>query len=198
MGDLTQLSKGILEEARAHAMQIQGEAEERARLIVSEAKSAASARKSELLSQAEREAANAKRRIETSAELDDKRASLEARDQIIEETFRLAMQKVHQLPLDRKAGLFVRLLIESAETGTEEVQAAGPDRDLVRSLLPQVNLELQKNGKAGQLRLGPEASEITGGFIVIGDRYRVDNSLESLVTGIRDDVVPGVAGILFE
>lgn len=198
MGDLTLLKDGILREARDEAARIRQEADERARDMIREAQATAESRGREILGQAGREAEARRNRIQIAGELENKRESLEAKDRIIAETINMAIQKIHQLPLDRKTALFIRLLLESAEAGTEEVRPAAADRSLIESLLPQVNTELIRQGRQGLLKLGPNAEGIDGGFIVAGDRFRADNSLASLVTGAKDDLIPEVARVLFK
>lgn len=197
MGDLSTLKREILDEAQAEAERIRQEARQKAEEILREARAEAESRHARILSEGEREAADQRRRVLTSAGLDCQRDMLAAKDHLIEEAVQLALSRISQLPLDIKSGLFVRLLLASAETGTEEIQPAKRDSGLIESLLPQVNLELARMGRKGQMRIGPAVEGIDSGFLVIGDGYRVDNSLGSLVLAVRDDVVPEVARILF-
>lgn len=198
MGDLNLLKTGILGEAEAEATRIKQDAEARTSEILGEARAAAEARRREILQQAQKDATARQHRVAVNFELEGKREGLRLKDRIIEEAISLAVKKVHQLPLDRKAGLFVRLLFASAEAGTEEIRAAKADRSLIEGLLPQVNQELQKAGKQGRLHMGPDAGEIEGGFILVGPSYRADNSLGSLLLSNRDDLIPSVARILFQ
>lgn len=197
MSDLTALKNEILAEARLQAERIRQEASEKAQELLAEAGQAAESRCREITREHQREADERRNRILTAAELDRKRELLAAKDQMISQTVQLARQKAIHLPLDRKSGLFIRLLLGAAETGTEEVHPAKSDRGLLEGLLPQVNLELAKRGLQGQLRMGCDAEGVESGFLLVGNGFTADLSLVSLVLGIKDDAVPEVARILF-
>lgn len=197
MGDLTALKNEILGEAQAKASRVKQKAEEMARQIMGEAQAHVEARRSELMEQGGREAAAIRQRIEVNAQLNAQRETLVVKAQLVEDAFELARQKMHQLSLDRKAGLLVRLMLQSASSGTEEVRPAKEERALLESLLSQVNSELRRQGCKGELRLGQDAPGISGGFIMAGDHYRIDNSFESLILSMKDDLACDVAKILF-
>lgn len=198
MGDLNALKSEIKNQALNEAAEVRQAAEEKAARIQAEGKAAADAHFEEILSVGKREAAALKQQIQTAHSLEARRRILTAKEDLVQETFTQALQNMLRLPLDRRAGLFVRLMLASAQDGTEEVRPAVDDRALVESLLSQVNLELQKQGKSGKLHLGSNEPGIKGGFLLAGDHYRVDNSFESLLMNMKDDLVPEVARILFQ
>lgn len=198
MGDLNALKGEIKNQALNEAAEVRQAAEEKAASIQSEGKAAADVRFEEILAVGKREAAALKQQIQTAHGLEARRRILKAKEGLVQETFSQALQNMLRLPLDRRAGLFVRLMLASAQEGTEEVRPAADDRALIETLLSQVNLELQKQGKSGKLHLGSSEPGIKGGFLLVGDHYRVDNSFESLLMNMKDDLVPEVARILFQ
>lgn len=198
MGDLNALKTGIRNEAEDRAARILQKARDGAAEAMQEAEAVAGSRRQGILQDGRREADSRKRRIEIASELDFRRGTLGVRQKLVSEAVDLALQKIQALSLDRRAGLFVRMLLESAEKGNEEIRPAAGDRALLESLLSQVNQELQKKGRLGALRVGSTDPGIDGGFILVGDHYRVDNSLKTLVMSMKDDLIPEVARILFQ
>jgi len=198
MGDLNALIKGIIDEAREEAARLKSEAEERAAEILAEAKKTSEERRRDIVRNGDQEAAETRRRIEIASELDKKRDLLSAKGRIIDEAVALALQKLYSLPQDQKAALFSASILESVESGTEEIRPAAADKALLEKILPEVNSALKTKGLSGQLRLGAVEPGIQGGFIIVGEHFQADNSIESMMLGIKNDLIPEVARVLFE
>ena len=197
MGDLNALINGIIEEAKAEAARIKSEAEGRAAVILDEAKRAAAERRREIVRAGDQEATERRRRIEITSELDQKRDLLTAKGRVIDEAVALALQKLYNLPQVQKAALFSASMLESVESGAEEIRPAAADKALLEKILPKVNSALQAKGLSGQLRLGPVEPGIQGGFIIVGGHFQADNSIESMMLSIKNDLIPEVAKVLF-
>lgn len=83
------------------------------------------------------------------------------------------------------------------ETGEETIAVSAAEKALWQEIIPQVNKELVKNGRSGNLQLRPEPATIRGGFLLISSNYEVNASLESIVADLEERFFPEVAGILF-
>lgn len=198
MGDLNALKKGIIDEAREEAARLRSEAEERAAEILAEAKKASEERRREIVRNGDQEAAEIRRRIEIASELDRKRDLLSAKGRVIDEAVTLALHRLCNLPQDQKSALFSASILKAVETGAEEIRPAAADKALLEKILPEVNNALKAKGLLGQLRLGAVESGIQGGFIIIGEHFQADCSIESMLLGVKNDLIPEVARVLFE
>ena len=79
----------------------------------------------------------------------------------------------------------------------ETIAVSAAEKALWQEIIPQVNKELVKNGRNGNLQLRPEPATIRGGFLLISSNYEVNASLESIVADLEERYFPEVAGILF-
>jgi V/A-type H+-transporting ATPase subunit E len=198
MGDLNALKKGIIDEAREEAARLRSEAEERAAEILAEAKKASEERRREIVRNGDQEAAEIRRRIEIASELDKKRDLLSAKGRAINEAVTLALQKLYNLSQDQKTALFSASILKSVESGAEVIRPAAADKALLEKILPEVNNTLKAKGLSGRLHLGAVEPDIQGGFIIVGEHFQADCSIESMLLGIKDDLIPEVARVLFE
>jgi V/A-type H+-transporting ATPase subunit E len=140
-----------------------------------------------------------KQRMISMAELDDRKAVLGMKQQVIEEAFDEALKKI--LALDGKAyGTFVgNLILQANPNGDEEVVFNSKDRDRFGDgWIREVNERLGKGKKKGTLRIAREARPIQGGAILKRGRKEINCSLESVFLCRRAELETKVAGILFK
>ena len=197
MSEAKPLIEGILSQVRSEADGILAEARAKAGGILVKAREDLKAKSAEIDAAAERRMAIEARRIATEAELNARRELLRAKVNLLDESFADALQGLSTLPEVQWRDFIRRLLLDAVVSGTEELRVAAGQEDRFRSLLPEVNEELNRRGKRGELRLAGEPAPIEGGFVLTGPDYAVDCSFRTLIAERRPYIEPEVAKVLF-
>ena len=197
MKELSALKDGILSEARQTMEAILEDAKKKAHKIIQDGKLAAALKRKEIMEEAGRKAEEEKKRILIAAELEIKKKLLSAKNQIIEQVFQEAYDKLLHMDTHEYQSWMADTLIKSAVTGRETVLIGKKEMKLNEDWLMEVNKKLKAMGKTGELKLGGEKLDMQGGFILHGNNTEVNNSLEVILSRQKSDVVPEIAKILF-
>lgn len=195
--ELTELTNRIMEAARKEAAEIAAQSREEAQRLTTdyrkETTEKVNAIREEYRHQGEEEA----RRLLREAELETKLRLLQAKQELIHDAFEQALTTLAEMPEAEKSALYKDLLLKAVETGEEMIAVSAAEKALWQKIIPQVNKELVKNGRSGNLQLRPEPAALRGGFLLISSNYEVNASLESIVADLEERFFPEVAGILF-
>ncbi|HPU02246.1 MAG TPA: V-type ATP synthase subunit E [Bacillota bacterium] len=188
----------ILNDAREKAAEIRAEAEKRSREIMALAQEEASRRRERILARARDEAAELKRRILGGARLEARKEKLAAKQELIAEAFRQALEELCSLDDESYCSLLREMLLAAVEKGTEKVFLSERDRARIpESFWAELNAALEQAGKEGKLAPAEEARDIKGGFILQWGGVEINCSFEALLEAQREELEPEVAGILF-
>lgn len=188
----------ILADARTKADAIRSEAAAAADSIMAEADKQAAANREDVLTQARKLAEEHKRRILGMSMLETRKEMLTAKQDIIENAFQQAIAKLSASDDKTYFAILRDMLIATVDTGEETVILS--ERDAARiptGFWDDVNLALAAAGKKGSLSPSAETRNISGGFILRSAGVEINNSFLSLLTILRDDLEPEIAGILF-
>ncbi|MDQ7795051.1 MAG: V-type ATP synthase subunit E family protein, partial [bacterium] len=141
------------------------------------------------LARAGREAEAARQRVVTAARLQARALLAQARRDVLEEVFRSARETLADLP-----GYRQRLLeaLVAVAGGTETVVLSPRDQSLGPWLIEEANRKL-----GGSLVLAGETRPLAGGFVLLAGPVEINVSLDVELEGLRDDLEPEVAGVLF-
>lgn len=197
MGEAGTLVESILDQAKEEANGILAEARAKAEARLAKAKEDLALRVADIEAEAERRAALEERRIATAAELEVRRERLRAKADLLDEAFAGAYRALLALPEEEWRSFVRRLLLAAAVNGDEQVMVPSGQRERYAALLGEVNEELRRRGRRGELRLAEEAAGIEAGFVLIGPEYTVDSSFRALLAEVRSVLEPEVARILF-
>jgi len=198
MGKAEKLKQKIRGDAEAEARKILQEGEAEVRGIMEEARVEADKAASEYQARAEAVAAEHIRRQTSLRELEARKAVLAEKGRLIEGVYAKVLEGLREK--DRAGGYALTrdLLLKAVETGTEEIIVAPEDRKAIdRTFIDNLNAELVKAGKKGEITLSDETRNIQGGFILRLGRVESNSSFDTLLTMLKDDVETKVAGILF-
>ncbi|NOX97770.1 MAG: hypothetical protein GXO98_06920 [Nitrospirae bacterium] len=189
--------KRIKEDGGKEAEQIKKEAEGEAEKILQEAGKEAVSLKEKILHAARDSIRDERKRILTMANLEVRKKLLERKQNLIEEAFRKASNHLEHLPEEEYRKAIKKMLLETVESGEEEV-IISPEEKLINSaFLEEVNEELSSKGRPGKLKLSSERREFQGGFILKAGRIEINNTFTSLFQEKREELESEVAGILF-
>lgn len=169
----------------------QAEAEE----ITAQYQAQAQAEAEDILARGERAALERSQRLASVAQLECRKAVLAAKQEIIEEAFQRAMEKLTQLPQEEYVALLASLAAQAAVKGNETLIFSVADRARVgKAVVVSAN---QKLGDRGQLTLSEQTRPMQGGFILSDGRVEVNCTFETLVRLQRSTLSTKVAEVLF-
>lgn len=126
------------------------------------------------------------RRDNALANLDKRRAELNARQSLLDEVMADTLNALVDLPNETKRNYYEKLLKANAE-GTTSILCAAADLEGVQTLLREMNLEQSCQSD----------EKMRGGLIFQSDRFWIDQSFESSLYNRRDEFVELAAKILF-
>ena len=173
---------GVLDEGRAEAERVVGAW--RARI---DAEISASAERNE------KAAAEREERLKSAAEMDERKTILAAKQEMVEQAYALALDKLCSLPEDEKVKLLAGLLARASSTGTEEALFSEADQAVGAKAVAAAN-----EGSGKKLALSKETTPIRGGFILRDKNVEVNCAIETLVRLQKAETAGAVAKLLFQ
>lgn len=171
--------------------QAQAEAEK----ITAQYQAQAQAEADEILARGEKAAVERGERLASVAQLECRKEVLRAKQEVIEEAFQLALDKLIQLPQQEYVSLLADLAVQASAKGNEKLIFSVADRAQVgKAVVVAAN---QKLGDRGQLTLSQETRPMQGGFILSDGVVEVNCTFETLVRLQRGALSTQVADMLF-
>lgn len=196
MKGIENISRSIVDEAKAKAEQNLEEARQQAARIGEKAAQQAQAQEESLKKDAQTRAEELLRRSERTAILENKKGQLAARRQQIEKAYDLALQRLLSLEEGDYCALLVKLCQETGEKQGEILLNARDKARLGETLVEQINQKIgQKIGAA--FTLGQEEKNIAGGFVLRQGPVEINCALETAVHLLEEETASQVAAILF-
>ncbi|MGI5894127.1 MAG: V-type ATP synthase subunit E [Candidatus Merdivicinus sp.] len=203
---LDKIRKNAEEEAAA----LRKQGEEKAEAAAAKIRADAEAEADFLLQSAMKTVDEMERREMLMAGLETRKNTLAARRAVMDEAFADAFRQLMNLPEGRWRALILRLVMESAETGTEVLEIPAADREKYesvpegnlpligeKSFLKQLNAALKDAGREGKLTLADAPAGIAGGFRLSGPVYDVNASFEMLVSLAREEMEQEIYRMLY-
>jgi len=135
-------------------------------------------------------------RMLAAARMENARALLSARVELLDKVFQTAQERLVQLPDESYKALMVKLMTQAVQTGDEEVLVGKNEQRLNDDFVKQVNRQLGPGFK-GNLRLGTPRLDIKGGFVLSRGKVRMNASVEVLVGQVRESMETELAAKLF-
>ena len=188
----------IEEEARQDAAAIKASAQKKAEAEAARTVAKAKASAEEILQKSRADAEEAAGRLTLVAELQNRKASLASRREVVQEAFDKAAEALAHLPKEQWEKLILHMITTSHVTGHEVLYVPAKDRGIYeKGFLDTINKALKAQGKAGKLTLAREAAPIDGGVILQGEDCDYDGSFATLLEDVRSEEEYRVAEILF-
>ncbi len=206
----------LLADARAQAADITARYEAQAQ-----------AEAGDILARGEKAAAQREERLAGVAQLEFRKAELAAKQEVIEEAFRLALKKLLALPQEDYVALLASLAAQAASTGREKLIFSPADRArvgkavvsaanerLAKAVAPKLPDEVTESmagaildkvvagasallSGTGMLTLAEETRPMNGGFILSDGAVEVNCTFDTLIRLQRSTLAGEVAGVLF-
>jgi V/A-type H+-transporting ATPase subunit E len=195
---LEKIIERIKQDAQAQVDEIKDNASKEAGKILQNAGDEANSYKAQALENAKAEAQQRKQRLISSANLEFRKEILAEKQNTIDLAFQEAVNTLVQMNDEEYRQTIKRMLISSVQTGDEELVLSVRDKARINeNFLKDVNKELVKARKKGNLKISKDTYNILGGFVLRKGNIEINNSFESLFKSFRDDLEAEVSKVLF-
>jgi V/A-type H+-transporting ATPase subunit E len=189
----------IKSDAEAKASEIICNAKSEREAVLKKAQEEAALLKEKLLKEGKDSAAEELKREITMANLEARKEMLAVKQKLIEKVFEKALNALYSFPTEEYRNVIKKMLISAVVSGKEEVIVSVADKEkLTSQFIAEVNEELKKNGKKGNLVFSSEERNIRGGFILKDGRKEINLSFNSLIEEKRDELEDSLVGIIFD
>ena len=186
------ITSKILRDAEGRKESILATAEEEKNKILS--KKVASAKELEK----EIEAKSKKERVISGAKLKARNEKLAAKQEVIEEVFSKSVETLCKLN-DREFVKFIKDSILSLNIDGDETLILNEDGNKIvsKEVVAEINAELKAKGLKGEIKISETIGSFRGGFILEKGGVEINNTFESLVDSLKDQLEFEVAKVLF-
>ena len=227
MDGIEKITAKIQSDNQAEIDQLTAQAQAQADEITAASKARAEALTRELAERGKQAAAEREERMASVAQLDARKVSLAAKQEMLDKAFDLALEKLCSMEDDAYIELLAQMLVKASRTGKEQVAFSVKDRNrigkavvtranelLAKAVAPKLPEELT-DSKVGalvdkvvtgvsaiaqgtaMLTLAEETRPIRGGFILIDGKVETNCAFETLVRLERNNMAGEVAKLLF-
>ncbi len=194
MNGIEKIAAQITAEVQAEIDQTLAAAREEAAGVTARFQAQAGAEDRDLTARNEKAAAEREERLVSMAQMEARKVRLAAKQEMVEQAYVLALEKLCAMPDERYTEAVAELLVQAAPDGRGEVILAPEVRGRIGEAA--VALANQRLGK-GQLALSAESRPIRGGFILKRGNVEVNGTFETLVRLQRAETAGAVAKQLF-
>ena len=198
MNGIEKIISRIEADAAAEAAAIKAESDGECAAISAEYESRAAAEYEKLAQEAKQAADTRYDRICGGAKLDAKKEILLEKQKLMSAAFDRAAEKLASLPDGDYVALCARLAAGASFSGREELIFSPSDRaGRGAAICDAANDLLKKAGRTAALTVSDETRDIRGGVILRDGKIEMNCSIELLVAGLKNDLSPEVAAVLF-
>lgn len=190
------ITSKILEDARAQAAAALGEAQRKADDLRRRDEAAIEEKRQQSEAQADRQAAEMRDRMLRMAELDQKKALLSVKRQVIDLAFADALERMAAMGAEQKREYIEKLLLASAQGGEELIPSAEDKALFDPAFMARLNAQLQKAGKA-VVTLSSQDRPLGGGFVLKQGGLEINCAFSAVLSQARSALEAEVAAVLF-
>jgi len=192
------LVEKILDDTRKNAAEIERKVLEEIRVREEAAEKEIQRISSGAREKADRSMVERKQRMLSMAELEARKTVLTVKQELIEEAFGRAIDKVLSLDSENYGGFVINLILQADPVGDEEIVFNQKDRDrLGDGWVKRLNRQLIENKKRGTMKIAGDTRSIRGGAILKRGRKEVNCSIESVILSKRNQMEAKIANVLF-
>ncbi len=198
MSNIKNLTEKILEEAKHKEKEIAAYAEsEKEKILSSKIKEAEDERKLILL-KAEEEAKTKKERIISSTTLKVRNEKLEIKQKLISEVFEKALEELCSMNSSKLKNFIKHTILDLDIEGDETIILNEDGKSKIDDkFVEDLNFIFLARNKKGELKVREENGNFKGGFIVEKNGVEINNTFESLMDSMKDELEYEVSKALF-
>ncbi|GEM_PF-1120772 len=196
MADIENITKYIIEDAQKEAAELLKAAEEQCKEIVEQNKKDIEKLKDSMKKAAELEGKKRAEYILSSYTVEERKARLKAKQEVISDAFDKAMETLQHLSKEQYLQFIEETLSDIDLSGDEELLLSINDKEkLGEDFEEKINSFLKSQGKKNlTVEYSPE--EFTG-YRLRGNNIEINYTLQALINNLRVDMETEIAEILF-
>lgn len=187
----------ILAVAQAEAENIKKQADEKQATEQAKLTEQLNEYKKQTQTLAEKSGKDKKLHILAAARMQIAKEYLAEKRKILDEVFAKAQKKLKNLPDEDYKSIMTRLMLDTVETGDEEVIIDKNEKRIDQSFIKNINRKLGP-GYKGNLRLSNDKQDLGAGFILKRGKIKNNVSIEVLLAKARNELEIDLAKELFE
>ena len=196
MKGIEKITARITQEAQAESDHTLADAREQAAQITARYQAQADNEAQSLAARNEKAAAEREERLVSVAQMEARKVTLAAKQEMVEQVYQRALEKLRAMPQEQYTAVLAALLVQASSTGAEEVVFSPEDQAKAgKAAVAKANEQLPK-GAAG-LTVSKETRPIAGGFILKDNNVEVNCTFDTLVRLQRAETAGAVAKKLF-
>ena len=194
MNGIDKIIQRIETDAQADIDRVLNEAKAEAADIAAAYQAKAEAEAAELAAKNEKVASEREERLVSAAQMEVRKATLAAKQDMVEKAYALALEKLCSMPDAQYIETVADLLTQAAPGGCGQVIFAPAEKERIgAAAVAKANEKLG----TGKLVLAEETRPIRGGFILASGKVEVNCSFDTLVRLQKNETAGAVAKLLF-
>lgn len=198
MNGIEKITQRIDQDAQAEIDAIIAQAQTEADAITARYAAQAEKETADIVARGKVHAQERKERLASMADMEAKKVVLGAKQQMLDEAFALALEKLAGLPEEQYVALLTSLAVEASATGKEKIILSQSDRARYGvKVATGANEKLAAAGKPASLTLSEETRPIRGGLLLSDGDVEVNCAFETLIRLSRSELSGEVLKILF-
>lgn len=195
MNGIEKITARIAEDGKAENDALLAQARAQAAEIAAKYQAEAKAAADEILEHGRKSAEARARHLDSTAQMECRKAVLAAKQDVIEEAFQAAHKKLLDLPQAEYVTFLAGLAAKASVTGKEKLIFSADDQAQVgKDVVAAANKKLP----AGALTLAEETRPMDGGFILSDGAVEVNCTFDTLIRLQRGALAGEVAKVLFD
>ena len=196
MKGIDNIVKAILDDAKEDVKATKKQTKSQIKQISDKSKDEVEKQVAALNKETDKKSEELKRREKTIMDVEIRRNNLMVKREMVNEAFDRAYDSLCQLKGNDYKNIVVKMMIEAAESGVEEI-VAGTDEKIDQKLIDEANKKLKTANRVGQLTLSKETGDFNGGFVLRENGIETNCTFKMLVNQIKPQIESEVANILF-
>lgn len=193
MNGIEKITQLIESDAQAEIDRVLGDARAEAARIAAQYQGQADAEAAELAAKNEKAAAEREERLVSVAQMEARKATLGAKQEMVEKAYIRALEKLCAMPAEQYVAVLADLLVQASSSGHEEAVFSPEDRERVG----KAAVEKANAASGRKLTLSAETLPIKGGFILKDKNVEVNCTFETLVRLQKAETAGAVVKKLF-
>lgn len=193
MNGIEKITQLIESDAQAEIDRVLGDARAEAARIAAQYQGQADAEAAELAAKNEKAAAEREERLVSVAQMEARKATLGAKQEMVEKAYIRALEKLCAMPDEQYVAVLADLLVQASSSGHEEAVFSPEDRERVG----KAAVEKANAASGRKLTLSAETLPIKGGFILKDKNVEVNCTFETLVRLQKAETAGAVVKKLF-
>lgn len=193
MNGIEKITQLIEFDAQAEIDRILGDAREEAARIAAQYQGQADAEAAELAAKNEKAAAEREERLVSVAQMEARKVTLGAKQEMVEKVYIRALEKLRAMPDEQYVAVLADLLVQAFSSGHEEVVFSKEDRERIG----KAAVEKANAASGKKLVLSAETRAIEGGFVLKDQNVEVNCTFDTLVRLQKAETAGAVVKKLF-